>query len=110
MILYGRRLTLALKPVSREERPVEVVEALLRMVEDRGVRIACLFQDRGFYGIEVIDHLKGRGIPFLIPVVRRRRSGGVRRLLETKRSYATTYALKRFKDGAWRQASFKLLV
>ncbi len=110
VILYGRRLTLALKPVSREEMLVEVVEALLDTVRDRGVEIACLFLDRGFYSIEVINCLKVRGIPFLMPVVSRGRSGGVRKLLEAKRSYTTTYTLKRFKDGDWRQASFKLLV
>jgi putative transposase len=110
VMLHGRRLTLALKPVSGRERAVEVVGALLRLVEDMGIRIACLFLDRGFYSIDVIDHLKGRRTPFVMPVVRRGRSGGVRRFLKTGKSYTTSYTLRRFRDGAWRQASFKLLV
>lgn len=110
VILYGRRITLALRPISREERHVDVVEALLDMVEARGVRIACLFLDKGFYNIEVINHLEERRMPFVMPVVCRGRSGGVRRLLEAGKSYTTTYTLRRFRDGVWRQASFRLLV
>lgn len=98
VILYGRRYTLALKYVRRRESLIHVIEGLLKRLEALNIRVGCLFLDRGFYTIDVINYLKARRIPFVMPVVCRGRSGGVRRLLQTKRSYTTEYVMRNLAE------------
>lgn len=94
VILYGRRYTLAIKYVKRDEGLVHVVKFLLNRLDALNIHTRCLFMDRGFYTIDVINYVKARGIPFVIPIVRRGRKGGTRKLLQTKRSYTTEYVMR----------------
>jgi putative transposase len=98
VILYGRRYTLALKYVRRRESLIRVIEGLLKRLEDLDVSVRCLFLDRGFYTIDVINYLKVKGVPFVMPVVRRGRSGGVRRLLQAKKSFTTEYSMRNLAE------------
>jgi hypothetical protein len=94
VILYGKRYTLALKYARRHEPLTHVLGCLLKRLDELDVSVGCLYLDRGFYTIEVINYLKKRKIPFVMPVVCRGRSGGVRKILKTKKSYTTEYTMK----------------
>ncbi len=104
VILYGRRYTLALKYARRHEPLTYVLGCLLNRLEELHVDIGCLYLDRGFYTIEVINYLKRRKIPFVMPVVCRGKKGGTRALLRTKKSYTTEYTMR--NAAKHREASF----
>ena len=72
----------------------DVVQRLLKIVRDRGVKIRCLLLDKGFYSVEVITYLKRARHGFIIPVALRGRKPkdpkvvtGVRALLKKKNGY-----------------------
>ena len=67
-------------------------------LEDLQIKIKKLYLDRGFFSISVIRWLKALHIPFMMPAIRRGKSGGIRQFLKGKKSYKTTYTMKRNKD------------
>ena len=85
--------------------------------------IGRLYLDRGFYTIDVINHLKTRGVAFIIPCVARGKTGGIRRLLKGRRSYSTSYTMRshgktatfqvnvvvRYRRGKWRRHGIEYL-
>ena len=94
VILRNKRYTLAVKYVRKCEKLTDVIDFLLGEASATGLKIQCLFLDREFYNIEVINHLKDRDIPFIMSCVRRGRSGGIRRLFVGKKSYSAEYTLR----------------
>jgi len=94
VIMRNKRYTLAVKYVRRGEELTGFIDYLLAEVTGIGMKVGRLYLDREFYTIDVINHLKGRGIPFIIPCVARGKSGGIRRLLKGKRSYSTSYTMR----------------
>jgi putative transposase len=104
IILYGRRYTLVVKYVRRHEALIDVIGFLLKRLKGLGIGINYIFLDRGFYTIDVINYLKANRIPFVMPVVCRGRSGGMRRILNTKKSYTTEYTMRNL--GEHKEASF----
>lgn len=70
----GERLTLAVAAV-RNNRMVEVLEALWPQLESLNIRVRRLLLDRGFYSAKVIRWLQARRIPFLMPMIRRGQPG-----------------------------------
>lgn len=90
----GYRYTMALTRVERGEAMKDVVQRLLQIVRDRGVKVRFLLLDKGFYSVEVITYLKRAQHGFVIPVVLRGRKPrnpkavtGVRALLKKKNGY-----------------------
>ena len=75
----GRRWTVALTPVANAEPPDRVLARLLDQVAAAGVTARYLVLDRGFYAAKVVALLQGRGIGFVVPVVRRGRKPDDRR-------------------------------
>src|SRR3954468_22835223 len=69
LVLHGERFTLAVSPVTREEALKQVLQELLLIVSERGLKIGLLLLDRGFYSVEVIRYLQRARRPFLMPVV-----------------------------------------
>ncbi|MEE8402090.1 MAG: ISH3 family transposase [Candidatus Hydrothermarchaeaceae archaeon] len=94
VILRNKRYTLAVKYVRKGEKLTDVIDFLLEEAKDMGLRIQCLFLDREFYNIDVINHLKDEEVPFIVPCVRRGRSGGIRKLFVGKKSYSTEYTMR----------------
>ncbi len=93
-ILRNKRYTLAVKHVRNGESLIDVIDFLLGEVTSSGLKVGRLYLDREFYTIDVINHLKARGIPFIIPCVARGKSGGIRVLLKGRKSYSTTYTMR----------------
>ena len=69
----GQRMTLAVILVRRSDDMEDVVGRLLEYCQKRGIRINSLTLDRGYYSTRVVSEIKRRGIPFLMPAVRRPR-------------------------------------
>lgn len=106
VILRNKRYTLAVKYVRKGEKLTDVIDFLLDEVAGAGLTVKSLFLDREFYNIDVINHLQGRDIPFIIPCVLRGRSGGIRNLFIGRKSYSTAYTMKSGK----KQAAFQVHV
>jgi hypothetical protein len=71
VLTKGLRFNIGLCPVDRRQSLVVVVQTLLGQARAQGVRIAWLLLDRGFYDAQVVDHLKGQGLRFALPMIRR---------------------------------------
>jgi hypothetical protein len=73
IVEHGHRYTLAYTWVQRSDTMVTVLERLLDGVEKSGVPIRQLLLDRGFFRSNVLAYLRGRNVPFLMPVMFRGR-------------------------------------
>lgn len=69
----GRRYTLALIYVRRNESMVVVLRRLLARIREIGLKIRRVLLDRGFFGVPVVRFLQQENLPFLMPVMFRGR-------------------------------------
>jgi len=91
----GYRYTLALTRVERGELMKEVIQRLLRIVRNRGVKPRFLLLDKEFFSVEVVSYLKRAKHAFIIPAFPRGRkpknprapAKGLRALLKNKNGY-----------------------
>lgn len=98
----GERFTVAVSYVFGEESHAQVVQRLLEQARSIGLRPRYLLLDRGFYGMDVVMHLKSIRCPFLMPVVHRGRRSkkpleqlkGTRRFLAWKKSGFSKHMMK----------------
>ena len=73
VIRKGRRFTVALVPVRRDDRMPEVIKRLLREAAKASVRPRYLLLDRGFCSVDVIRYLQQARHAWLMPLVLRGR-------------------------------------
>lgn len=97
VIKKNQRYTLGLHMLRQDESLVDVLTVLLDRVKALGVRIQRLYVDRGFYSIAVCHYLQEHRIPALMPVVKKGKQGGIRKLFVGRKSYRTTYTLRNQK-------------
>jgi Transposase DDE domain len=71
LLTPGQRYTLALVPVPKGQTPAQTVELLLGQAERSGVPLRYLLLDKGFYDGETVALLQGKGVRFVVPLVRR---------------------------------------
>jgi hypothetical protein len=93
VICKGKRVTLALTPVRRDDTMVGILSRLIERVSALGLRIKRVYSDRGFFNVPVIRWLLEQDIPFEMPVMIRGKSGGTRQLLKGGKSYKTKYTM-----------------
>lgn len=93
VISRGKRITLALHAVRREETLVCVITRLLDQIAHLHISVKRLYLDRGFYCVPVIRWLLACDIPFEMPVIVRGKQGGTRALVQRKRTYKTSYTM-----------------
>jgi putative transposase len=91
VILKDLRVTLALRFVLPEQAVVSLLDDLLISLKKQGFPIACLFLDKGFASIAVMDYLTRHAQPALIACPIRGKTGGTRVLCQGRRSYRTTH-------------------
>ena len=94
-MLNGLRVTLALRFVLPGDNTVMVLDDLLKRLKTLGIHAACLYLDKGFDDVVVLDYLTRRGQPALIACTIRGKTGGTRALCRGNKSYRTTYTFKR---------------
>ncbi len=97
VILKGLRVTLALRFVLPEMDVVSLLENLLKSLKKQGFQIACLFLDKGFASIAVMEYLTRRVQPAVIACPIRGKTGGTRAVCQGRKSYRTTHT---FVSGA----------
>jgi hypothetical protein len=73
IVQYGRRYTLALTWVRRNESMVKVLRRLITRIREIGLKIRCILADRAFFTAAVIDYFQQEQLPFLMPVMFRGR-------------------------------------
>jgi hypothetical protein len=94
VILKGLRVTLAIHFVLPEDETVEIVKMMLKRVQKYQIRIDCLFLDKGFGSIVVMEYLTGQGLSALIACTIRGKTGGTRALCQGRKSYRTAYTFQ----------------
>jgi putative transposase len=94
LIARGQRVTLARRFVLPEEETVQVVADLWRHLRQRGLRLGCLYFDKGFASVAVFDYLQKRQQPALIACPIRGKKGGTRALCKGKESYRTEHTFR----------------
>jgi len=99
IIKNGYRLTLAIKFVLPDESVKEVVEYLLKQLQGLEIEVGCLYLDRGFEGVELVQYLKEIKQPAIIACPIRGKTGGVKALCVGKKSYRTKHVFKSAKHG-----------
>jgi putative transposase len=93
VISRGKRMTLALHAVRRDETLVCVITRLLDQIAQLHISVKRLYLDRGFYCVPVIRWLQACDIPLEMPVIVRGKQGGTRALVQRKRTYKTWYTM-----------------
>ena len=93
VISKGKRVTLALHAVPRDETLVCILTRLLDAIWELNITPKRLYLDRGFYSVPVIRWLQVCDIPFEMPVVVRGKQGGTRAVVAQKRTYRTRYTM-----------------
>ncbi len=73
IVCRGQRYTLALTWVRRSDSTIKVLERLLDRIDQLGLKTRCLLLDRMFFTFAVLQFLKQRKVPFLMPVMFRGR-------------------------------------
>lgn len=67
----GQRWTIAMTQVAPHSALKDVLARLLDYVKEAKIPVKLVMADREFYNAEVIHELQSRGIPFLMPTIRR---------------------------------------
>ncbi len=101
VVHHRQRYELALTFVWADESMNQVVQRLVAQARRLGIRIRRAYLDKGFCGEEVFNLLRRRRIPYLIPIPRKGKSGGIRSLFVGRGSYRTTYTFNAGKDNAY---------
>jgi putative transposase len=96
-----RRYVLALMFVELHETMLNVVHRLLNRVKRLKIKVKRVFLDRAFSSIGVFRTLDRRRLSYIVPLVVRGRSGGVRRLFHGRASYFTSYTLASQQHGRY---------
>lgn len=71
VVEHGRRWTVAMTPVGPGDALEDVLARLLDHVERAKILVKMALVDREFYAARVIGVLQSRGVPFLMPAIRR---------------------------------------
>ncbi len=93
------RYTLAVVFVKPSDDKVTLLERLLAAVRDLGVRIRCLYADKGFCAIPVLRWLLAQHIPAIVAAPIRGKGGGTRALCQGRSSYRTTHTFQSAEHG-----------
>jgi Transposase DDE domain len=93
------RLTLAVVFVKPGDDKVTLLTRLLTRVRAVGVRLRCLFADKGFCAIPVLRWLQAQRIPAIIAAPIRGKQGGTRALCQGRASYRTTHTFQSAEHG-----------
>jgi hypothetical protein len=96
-----QRFTLAMTFVWAGETMEVVLERLIRLARELGVRFKRLYCDKGFCSVAVLRLLRQRRVPYLIPIPARGGVGGIKGLFHGRRSYSTRYTFNRGTRAAY---------
>jgi putative transposase len=104
VMLQGLRVTLALRFVLPTDNTLTVLQDLLKCLHGRAIRVACLFLDKGFASIAIMQYLTHCGLSALIACTLRGKQGGTRALCTGNKSYRTLYTFESAEQGRFTAA------
>lgn len=91
VLLGGRRFTLAIKFVTAADSHSDVLGFLLKRVKALNIKVSCLYLDRGFATVGVVQLLRRRRLKAIIACPLRGQTGGLKALCVGRASYCTRY-------------------
>jgi len=94
VILSRLRVTLAIAFFLPGNDTVTMLDQLVHRVKALGIQVQCLFLDKGFAGIEVMDYLSRQGLPAAIACPVRGKTGGTRALCRGNKSHLATHTFE----------------
>jgi putative transposase len=99
VVQANRRYTLAITLLRRADKALDVLRRVLHTATQAGLRVRRLLLDREFDNNAILAFLAQQPFPTIMPV-RVRGRGGVRRVIQGRKSHTTTYtrASKRYGD------------
>jgi hypothetical protein len=89
VIKKHKRYTLAVTLYRRSDTPLDLLKRLLDRGDEVGLRLKRLYLDRGFDNNGVVDYLKDKPFPTILPLVVRGAKGGSRKLMTGGKSRQT---------------------
>lgn len=98
IIKKNKRITLAIRGVRWLDTSVAIITYLLAELSTLKIDIKTLYLDRGFFSVAVIRWLKALKIPFIMPAIRRGKTGGIKQYLKGRNSYKTNHTMTRSQD------------
>ena len=93
VIKKGKRVTLAIRGVRWADTKAAIITYLLAELCDLNIHIKQLYLDREFFSVAVIGWLIALDIPFIMPAIRRGKTGGINQFLKGNNSYKTYYTM-----------------
>jgi hypothetical protein len=88
IVSHRQRLTLALTWVTKGETLAQVLARLLAQARRFGLRIQCLYADKGFASVAVLRLLRARRLPYIIALPHK---GALQTLCQTHRTRRLRY-------------------
>jgi hypothetical protein len=107
VIRKGQTYTVGLVSIVNGEELTSIIDKLLTQAASQGLRPRRLLLDRGFYAAKVMLHLQQRQVPFVMPMIRRGKSGKTKEdctgttqfFLKGQQGWATYHWEARLRDG-----------
>lgn len=100
VIKKNKRFTLALTVVRKSDGLMGVLDRLLSCFFSLGGEILCLYLDRQFYSVKVLDFLiYERDIPFCMAAPKKGKKGGINGLISREGVGVHLYTVRSPKDG-----------
>jgi len=94
-----QRYTVALRCLRKSEPLLELLKWLLTRLTTLGGQIKRLFLDAGFYSVAICRYLLQADVPFVMPVPKKGKTGGIRKLFVGSHTYTTIYTMRSPHDG-----------
>ena len=98
VIKKEKRVTLALRGVRWLDTKVAIITYLLTELSSLKLKVKKLYLDRDFFSVAVIGWLMALGIPFIMPAIKRGKTGGINQFLKGRKSYKTRHTMSSGKD------------
>ena len=91
VIKKGKRVTLAIRGVRRVDTKVALITHLLSELSPLKIGVKKLYLDREFFTVSVISWLMALDVPFILPAIKRGKTGGINQFLKGRKSSKTRY-------------------
>ncbi len=93
LVKKGKRVTLAIRGVRWADTKVATITYLLAELSALKIKIKKLYLDREFFSVAVISWLIALDVPFVMPAIRRGKTGGINQFRSGRKSYKTHYTM-----------------
>ena len=107
VIKKGKRVTLGIRGVRWADTKAAIITYLLAELSDLNLKIKQLYLDREFFSVAVISWLIALDVPFVMPAIKRGKTGGINQFLKGKKSYKAYYTMSSQKG---KSATFELWI